>query len=259
MEPTTKVGAVDGRTRAFRILAGFIGVATVALIVPFTVTSFTDDADAVHRMHNTSALVMFGGLLDLLLLVCALRPDAVAPFRVVGAASIAGLIAGILSGDLVGGGSFFGILVFVGLWALHPRRGDIAGPGGVRIAPAVLAGVGLIPGVAWALTQSRLQRNGVPLDPHAAAHHYSSMASVGVTIPIGGLAASLDGAGRRLAAWFVGVWAGVTGLSSVVLQDHVGAFDVGWSWLLVAAGVVYVVLSEASDRTPAGAASRTPA
>lgn len=247
MEQKTRAQATGGRTRAFRILAGFVGVATVALTVPFAVLSFTNDADSIHRMHNTSALVMFGGLLGLLLLVCARRPDAVASFRVVGAASVAGLITGVLSGDLVGGGSFIAVVVFVGLWALHPRRSEVAHPGGVRFAPAALAAAGLIPGVAWALTQSRLQRNGVPVDPHTSMHHYSSMASVGLTLPLAGLAASLDGAGRTLAARFVGGCAVVTGLASVLLQDHAGAFDAVWSWLLVVGGVVYLALSEMGD------------
>ena len=35
--------------RAFRIVAGVLGVAVIGLSLPFAITSFTDDAESIHR------------------------------------------------------------------------------------------------------------------------------------------------------------------------------------------------------------------
>lgn len=241
--------AAAPRGRAFRIVAGILGFLTVGLTVPFTILSFVSDEDAIHRMHNSSALITFGGLLGVLLIVCAFRPDEVVAFRVVLAATLAGVVAGVMSGDVVTGGSLIGLVAAVVTYALHPYRDEILRFGSVRPAPALLAVVAFVPAVAWALTQSDLQRHGVPdLDPHASMHHYSSMAAVALTIPAAALAASFVGRGRRPAARFVGVSASILGLISLGLRDHVGAFDALWSWLLVAGGIVYLALSELADR-----------
>ena len=37
--------------RAFRIVAGVLGVAVIGLSLPFAITSFTDDAESIHRLH----------------------------------------------------------------------------------------------------------------------------------------------------------------------------------------------------------------
>ena len=238
------------RTRAFRIVAGILGFATVALTVPFTITSFTNDADAVHRMHNTAALITYGLLLGATLLVCAWRPtEQLVVFRVVGAASLASAIAGVISGDVVAGGSLIGVVGFAIALALHPSRERVLRLGRLHAEPAVLAALAFIPGIAWAMTQSNLQRHGVPsVDPHAELHHYSTMASVGLTLPLVALVACFGGRGRLLAARIVGASWILLGIASLLLHDHVGAFDTLWSWWLVGAGLAFIALSEVSER-----------
>ncbi|GIU98981.1 MAG: hypothetical protein KatS3mg014_0597 [Actinomycetota bacterium] len=184
--------ASRGRTLAYRILAGVLGLAVVVLSVPFAVLAFVDEADAIHRMHNLSGAIGFGGLIGALLIVTAWRPtEQVAAFRVVTAASAGGVIAGAISGDLVGGGWLIPIVALAILIPLHPERGELfafRSPDPTLVALSVLAA---IPGIAFALTQAALQRNGVPsLDPHAELHRYSGMAAAGITIPLVGLAAS---------------------------------------------------------------------
>jgi hypothetical protein len=44
-----------GSRRAFRIVAGILGVLGLLLSVPFTVISFFDEAESIHRMHYLSA------------------------------------------------------------------------------------------------------------------------------------------------------------------------------------------------------------
>jgi hypothetical protein len=249
-EPPNVPGASSTRTLAFRIVAGILGFATVALTVPFTIGSFTNDADAIHRMHNTATLVTFGILIGVLLLLCAWRPEEqLVAFRVVGASSIGGAVAGLVSSDLVTGGSFVGAIASVVLFALHPLRERIFRSGAVHPEPLVLAVIAFIPGIAWTLTQANLQRHGVPsVDPHAELHHYSGMASVGLTVPLAAAVVCFGGTGRRMAATIVGGSWVLLGVSSLVLHDHVGAFDAVWSWWLIVGGAAFVALSEVAER-----------
>ncbi len=242
--------ASRGRTLAFRIVAAVAGLAAVGFSLPFTVVSFVSEEDAIHRMHNLSALIGFGGLVGVLLLVCAWRPDDhLVTFRVVVATAAAGVLTGAISGDLLSGGWVVSAVLVVIAWALHPLRAAVLGVTPFDLPPVVLSVLAFVPGIAWALSQAELQRNGVPsLDPHAEFHHYSGMAAAGITIPLAGLAAATAGAGRRFAAWFVGASVVVMGLSSILLSDQPGAFDALWSWLLVAGGIAYAALTEASLR-----------
>jgi len=242
--------ASTGRARAFRIVAAVLGFVTVAATVPFAVVSFMNDADAIHRMHNTATVITFGLLVGVLLLICAWRPtEHIAAFRVVGAVNVAALAAGAISGDIVAGGSFVGVIAFAILLVLHPYRGRVLRPVGLRAEPTVLAVLAFVPGIALALTQSELQRNGVPaLDPHAELHHYGVMASVGITLPLVALVACLDGSGRIVAARAVGASWTLMGAASLLLQDAVGSFDVMWSWWLVVGGLAFVALSEVAER-----------
>jgi hypothetical protein len=81
----------------------------------------------------------------------------------------------IVAGDFVSGLYVIAPITLVALFALHPERRSLFVIGGA--AAAALAAVAPVPAVAYALTQSELQRNGSSLDPHVEFHHYSGMAS----------------------------------------------------------------------------------
>jgi len=130
------------------------------------------------------------------------------------------------------------------LFALHPERRSLFAIGGVDGGAAALAALALVPAVAYALTQSALQRNGSSLDPHVEFHHYSGMASYALSLPLAALAAALRLPGRRIAVWIVGVTGAGLGLASLVLSDYVSAFDPVWAWLALAWGVVFVAVGQ---------------
>jgi len=46
--------------RAFRIVAGVLGVAAIGLNLPFAITSFIDDAESIHRLHFLAGLFASG-------------------------------------------------------------------------------------------------------------------------------------------------------------------------------------------------------
>ena len=239
--------------RAFRIVAGVFGVAIVALSLPFTIQSFTDDAESIHRLHNLAGLFGFGVLLGGSLLVMARRPEAIGPFWVATASGVATTIAGIVSGDFISGIYYSAPIGIVIIVALHPDRHALLEIRGVHLPTALLAVAASVPAIAFFLTQSELQRTGLVSDPHVEFHHYSGMASYVLALPLAGFAASLRVPGRRAAAGIVGLTALGLGVSSLLLADHAGAFDTVWAWLALAWGLAFIALAwfGARDRTEA--------
>jgi hypothetical protein len=229
---------------AFRIVAGFLGVATIGLNLPFAIGSFVSETDAIHRFHFVSGTVGYGVLLGVSLLVCAWRPEAIGPFWVALATGVASTVAGIVSGDFISGAWFTAPVSIVVLLLLHPARKAVLDIAGIDIPDLILAIAVLVPATAYALTQADLQRNGVSADPHVDFHHYSGMAAYVFAIPLAGFAAALRVPGRRIAVWIVGVASAGLGLSSLLLSDYVSAFDPLWAWLLLAWAVVYVAAEE---------------
>jgi hypothetical protein len=234
--------------RAFRIVAGVLGVATIGLTVPFALGGFFSDADRIHRLHFTAGALGSGVLLGVSLIVCALDPDDLGPFWVAVAAGVATTIAGIISGDFISGIYFLAPLMILVLFVLHPRRRSLFEIDGVDPATAALAALAVVPSVAFALTQSELQRNGLSSDPHADFHHYSSMASYSLALPLTAFAAALLLPGRRIAAWIVGVTGAGLGLASLALSDYTGAFDPSWAWLTLVWALAIVAFAEMGMR-----------
>lgn len=233
-----------GRRLAFRIVASVLGVFTLAFTVPFAATSFTDDTAAIHRLHNLAGVFGFGVMLGGSLLLCAWRPWSIGAFWVAIASGLAGSVAGVLSGDFLSGAWFSAPVAIAILFALHPARRAVLRIDGVDLPTLVLGILALVPAVAFALTQAELQRNGVEADPHVEFHHYSGMAFYALGVPLSGLAASLRVTGRRLGARIAGASGAGLGLASLLLSDHVGAFDALWAWLALAWGVAMVALAE---------------
>src|SRR5262245_20417495 len=241
--------------RAFRIVAGVLGVATIGLSLPFAIGSLFSETDKIHRFHFFSGTVGYGVLLGVSLLVCAWRPDQIGPFWVAVSAGVASTLAGIVSGDFISGVWFSAPVAIAVLFLLHPARPALFHTDGVDIARAGLAVIAFVPASAYALTQAELQRNGVPADPHVDFHHYSGMAAYVFTVPLAAFAGSLLVPGRRAAVWIVGVAAAGLAISSLLLSTDTSAFDPFWAWLLLAWAFVYVGEEEFVERRHAAVAT----
>jgi len=225
--------------RAFRIVAGVLGVAVIGLNLPFSITSFIDDAESIHRLHFLAGVFASGLLLGGSLLICAWRPESIGPFWVAVATGVASTIAGLISGDFISGLWFIAPTLLMILVALHPARSSLLHIDGIEVATAFLGLVALVPAVAFALTQAELQRNGFVSDPHVEFHHYSGMASYALSLPLAAFAAALLVPGRRIAVWIVGLTGAGLGLGSLLLR-YPGAFGTAWAWLTLAWGVALV-------------------
>jgi hypothetical protein len=230
--------------RAFRIVAGVLGVAVIGLSLPFSITSFIDDAQSIHRLHFLAGVFASGLLLGGSLLFCAWRPESIGPFWVAVATGVSSTIAGLISGDFISGLWFTAPISLVILIALHPARSSLLRIDGIEVATAFLALVAVVPAVAFSLTQAELQRNGFVSDPHVEFHHYSGMASYALALPLAAFAAALRVPARRIAVWIVGVTGAGLGLGSLLLSDYPGAFETVWAWLTLAWGVTLVAVAQ---------------
>ena len=229
--------------RAFRIVAAVLGIVAIGFSLPFAVGALLGEADRIHRLHFVAGTLGLGVLLGVSLLTCA-------PAR--GPWSVLGRRGGgrrhhdrrDRRGRFRLGGYVTSPILLIVLFALHPERRSLFAIGGVDAAAAAMAALALVPAVAYALTQSELQRNGSSLDPHVEFHHYSGMATYALSLPLAALAAALRLPGRRIAVWIVGVTGAGLGLASLLLSDYVGAFDPVWAWLALAWGIVFVAVGQ---------------
>lgn len=196
------------------------------------------------------AALGFGLLTGVPLLLCAWRPDRwIAAFHVAMASSVAVLIAGLLSGDIVPGGYLYQVVLVAVLAALHPLRADVLRVRAPSVPLAVLSILALIPAVAYLLTWSEVQRNAPVGDPHAELHHYSGMAVTGIGFALAGIAVAARGSGWRVVVWFVGFSWAAMGVASLAWPDYVSAFDSAWAWASVAFAAAFVAVAEWQARS----------
>jgi hypothetical protein len=234
--------------RAFRIVAGVVGVAAIVLTVPVAVGAFFDEAERIHRFHYLAGALASGLLLGVSLLACSRRPRDLAPFWVAVASAVATTIGAIVAGDFITGLYVIAPVLLIVLFVLHPERRSLFAVGGMDAVTAALAALALVPAVAYALTQAELQRNGSPFDPHVEFHHYSGVATYALSLPLAAFAAALRLPGRTIAGWIVGVTGAGLGLAALVLSDYAGAFDPVWSWLTLAWGLAIIVITRFGGR-----------
>jgi hypothetical protein len=249
--------AVDVERRspkAFRLVAGVLGVVLAILVVPYTVFAMVSDdpEQTIHRFHNTA------GSTSTLIVVAALfvvtwRPGRnTASMQLLIVAAIVSVIAGLLGSDLVHGLYFLpGVFVAI-LYALDPWKPDVRHIGSLRFGVLGVAVVAAVPAVAYALTQAALQRHALPGDVHAQMDHYSGVALTALAMPATVAVAGLGTPGWRLvgrigAAAFV-----VFGFAGVAYSTRMSAPEVGWAWASVVAGAATIVATEAEARRAAG-------
>lgn len=239
-----------GRLIAFRVIAAIGGVLVAVLSIPLGLIGLFDSGpDSIHRIHFVGGALGFGLLTGVTLVLCAWRPDRwIAAFQVALAATVAGLVVGALSGDLVSGGYLIVGIVVAVLIALHPHRSEVFRVRNPILPIAVLSALALIPSIAYALTWSRLQRNGVAADPHVEFHHYSGVAALGIGFSLAGLAVAARATGWRAMAWFVGFSWTAFGVASLGYPDYVSAFPTAWAWTAIVMGIGLVGIAEVRAR-----------
>ena len=230
---------------AFRIVGWLLGVATIVLSLPFVVVAFvTDDpSQTVHRFHVVGAFAGIA-LIGVFSIVFVMRPDLTAAWHVLVAQALAYLFGGLMGGDLITGYWITGVVGLVVLGVLAPdRRSLLRLPGHPSVALLTYALLCAIPAWIYAVTNAELQRLGSPTDPHVELHHWSGVAVAALAIAGTGLAASLRGNGWRLASAATAISAVAFGVAGLLFADAPGAPTDRWSWLAIAAGIGFWILT----------------
>lgn len=240
-----------GRTLASRIVAGVFAALAIVPSLLFVVTSFTDDEQEIHLVHNVGGVAGFGLVLGGAAFALALAPrDSTGAFRALAIGAVVSLAVGLMAGDLVGGFWFLPAVIAIVLYLLHPDRAETMRLRSTSVPLLLLGLVALVPATIFALDQAELQRNAnAALDPHAEFHHYSGMAAVGLLLAAGALASATGGGGKRLVAWATGLGAALWAVASLAYPDHLGATDTLWAILTLAWGVAVVALAEREAHT----------
>jgi len=193
-------------------------------------------------------------ILTVAFLALTRRPDrkASAFFQVV-ATAVAALIAALASAD--GSYLFFGLVVIAAaaiLLGLHPARAEVLRP---TVSPSSVMGAlalaGSVPLVWFGLTIARLQRTGLPADPHVSMDHWANMAAMAFGLVLMGILASSRMRGWRLTAWCAGLGAAVYGLASIVFHrfpgttvPYPGSEGTTWGLAAVIGGLVFIAVAE---------------
>jgi hypothetical protein len=237
---------------AFRVVAGVFGTLAVALSAPFAIGSFLDEEQDIHLVHNIAGFAVYGVFLGVGLLAIAARPEGtIAVFQGVALAAVGALIGGVLSGDLIEGAWFAPAVLVLILVALDPSRGALVRPRRAQPGLAVLVALAAVPFVAYAFTQSRLQSEGSPLNPHVDMHHYGGMAAGALMLLLFSVAPALGALGWRSAAWLAGVAMAIIAVASLTYGDHESALDATWAWLALGWAVAFVGFAQITGRREA--------
>jgi hypothetical protein len=249
----TEAHASRGRTVAFRIVGWFFGVGTIVFWLFFLIWTLTAEAP-IDRSHRFHLLGGFAGaaLIAGFSIVLVMRPGWTAAWHVLVAQALAWLFGGLMGGDLVSGFYLSGPVGLVILGALHPDpRSLLRLPGRPSVALLTYALLCTIPAWIYAVANAELQHGPVS-DPHVELHHWSGLAVAALSIAGAALATSLRGEGWRVASAATAAAAVAFGIAGLVFSDYPGAPVPSWSWLAIAAGLGFWILTriEAAREAP---------
>lgn len=247
-----------GTRIAFKVLAAifaagaFGGLFGVAIIFAWT----DNDGGGIHRVHDMGFGALFGAILTTGFLVQNWRPERkISPFYQILHAGLATAIAGALTTRGFGLVGLFILVAYGILFALHPYRSELLHP--VREGfSALLLGLsvlGAIPLIWFALTTARLERNGLPTDPHVKMDHWTMMSAMAIGIVLVGFLSAFKFRGWRISAWSAGAAIFLYGLISTVYFDRPGSEGKGWGIVAMAGGLVFIAAAEWEARRAATA------
>jgi hypothetical protein len=232
------------KVTAFRVVGWILGVLTVGYSLFFIVTSIASDApmDRIHRFHNLGGFAGTG-LIGVFSIVLVLRPEWVAAFHALVAQALAWVIGGLMGGDLISGFYVTAVVGLVVLGALHPDPAALRRlPRRPSVAMFTYALLVTVPAWIYAVSMAELQ-HGPLSDPHVEFHHWSAMAVAALAIVGAAFAASLRGEGWVAVAGITSGASVLFGVAGLLFSDLAGAPGSGWSWLAIAAGIGFWLLT----------------
>jgi hypothetical protein len=233
-----------GRLLAMRIVGWLFGVLTLGYSLTVVLVSIaSDDPDqTIHRFHYFAGLAG-GGLIGVFSILFVLRPDRTALFHALVSQALAWAIGGLMGGDILTGFYVSAPIGLIVLWALHPDpRSLLRLPGRPSIALLIYALIVTIPAWIYAVAEAELQ-HGPAADSHVQMHHWSGIAVAALSIAGAAIATSLRGVGWEVVGALTAIGAVLFGIGGLVFADYAGAPAAAWSWVAIAAGIGFWLLT----------------
>ncbi len=240
----TTASTSKGRLLAFRIVGWILGLLTLGYSLYFVVVAIvsTDPSNTIHRFHFIAGFAG-GGLIGVFSIAFVLRPGWTSPFHVLVGQALAWTIGGLMGGDFLSGLYVTAPTGVVVLALLHPDpRSLLRLPGRPSIALLTYGLIATVPAWVYAVTEAELQ-HGPASDPHVEFHHWSGIAVAALSIAAAGIATSLRGLGWEFASAATAAAAILFGVGGLVFSDYAGAPPAAWSWVAIAAGIGFWLLS----------------
>jgi hypothetical protein len=239
------------------LAAIFAAVSLGALFGIGVIIAWIDtDEGGIHRVHDMGFGALYGVILTVGFAVQLWRPERkISAFFQILAVGLAVAIAGTLATRPYALLGVFVALAWAILLALHPFRSEVlrpAGDGFSRLLGA-LATLGTIPLLWFSWTVTKLQRNGLSIDPHVSQDHWTTMAAMAIGIVLVGWLSCLKLRGWRITAWSAAVATFLYGLISAVYPGRAGSEGTRWGWIAMAGGLVFIGAAEWEARRSADA------
>jgi len=245
-----------GRRTAFKVLIWLFALGSVGGLLGFEVfAAWFDNSDGgIHRVHYMAFGVLFGVILTTALVVQNWNAHRkISSFYSILDVALAMLIGGAIATSA--SAAVFGLIVLVAygiLFALHPYRMLLTRPPREGFSPLLLVLTigGAIPLICFALTAGKLQRNGLPIDPHVKNEHWTLMAAMCIGIVLVAFLSSFKFAGWKITARTAGIGLALYGLIATVYPHKAGSNGTGWSLAALFGGLLFVAAAEWEARRP---------
>jgi hypothetical protein len=237
------------RRVAFKVLAGLFAAAAAGGLFGIAVIFawFDTDDGGIHRVHDMGYGALYGAILTMGFLVLNWRPEKkVSPFYQILDVALATAIAGAIATRGFAMLGLFILVAYVILFVLHPYRSELLHPQREGFSPILmgLTVLGAIPLIWYALAMAKLQRDGVPIDPHVKNDHWTLMAAMAIGIVLVGFLSAFKFRGWRISAWCAAAALFLYGLISVVYPHKAGAEGTGWGLVAMAGGLVFAAAAQ---------------
>ena len=243
-EQNASVSRSRRRTRATRVIAGFMAGSAVLFGVLTGVLGIVAESQLIHAFHNVVVASLLLVLSAPPALAIARNPNnSHAPLMTLTALSAAAVIT--MAASLTIDPFTLPFVIFTGvLWTLRPSDPpptSNAGPPSWVLLALLVAGV--VPLLAYALGQAELQRTLAEND-HSRFFHWIEVSFYAAGILAFGLLSAFRPFTYRMAAWLAGIGATILGSASLLLNGYASAVPLPWPWLAIAGGIAFIGVTE---------------
>lgn len=243
MGQTAAGGLFARRTRATRVIAGFMAASAVLFGVGTAVFGIVAESQLIHAFHNSVVA-------SLLLVLSA--PPAIAmtrspenphvPLIVLTALSAAAVITMAASATIDPFTLPFVLCTGV-LWLLRPAERPPATDERSSWPLLGMVALAAVPLLAYALGEAELQRT-LTDNEHSRFFHWVEASFYALGILAMAVLAALRPSTFRMAAWSAGIGAIIFGSASLLLSSHASAVPMPWPWLAIVGGVAFIGVAE---------------